>query len=144
MSSQNEYRSLNAFEKNLVFVIEKYQNGECELEEVLNSAEKVMSYKANVGIYTKRLDHNEREKAFHEQWQQENAPVAGVNHGHGILQDLFIESDSQFSRKTIELITDRDRMIVATVIQWLGSNCGMAFLAESLARFGARIVYDKK
>lgn len=47
-------------------------------------------------------------------------------------------------RKVIQEINNRDRMIVATVIQWLGSNCGMCFLGEALERFGARIVYDKK
>lgn len=138
-----EHRKLKAFEESLVYVMERYQNGECELEDVLSIADKVICYKANVGINKKRLEHNEREKAFHDQWQQENAPVSGVNHGHGILQDLFIESDSPFgfTRKAVELINDRDRMIVATVIQWLGSNCGMCFLGEALERFGARIVY---
>ena len=139
-----EHRTLEKFEDSLKSVIESYSEGDCDLESVLNMADKVMCYKANVGINAKRLEHNEREMAFYEQWMEENAPVSGVNNGHGILQDLFIESDlNRLHRKVIEEISNRDRMIVATVIQWLGSNCGMCFLGEALAKFGARISYDK-
>jgi hypothetical protein len=140
-----EHRMLKNFEDSLRYCIKSYTDGDCNLDDILNAADKVACYKANVGINTKRLPHNEREKAFYEQWLQENAPVAGVNCGHGILQDLFIESElTGFNRKVIEEISNRDRMIVATVIQWLGSNCGMCFLGEALEKFGARIVYDKK
>ncbi len=97
-----------------------------------------------MGINPSRLKHNEREQAFHDQWQQENAPVAGINNGHGILQDLFINRGESFaSRRVVEEINNRDRMIVATVIQWLGSNCGMCFLNEALARFNSHIVEKK-
>ena len=141
-----EHRTLERFEDYLRNVMESYANGDCDLEEVLYAADKISCYKANKGINTHRLEHNEREMAFYEQWLQDNAPVSGVNSGHGILQDLFIESDSPFgfTKKTVELINDRDRMIVATVIQWLGSNCGMCFLGEALGRFGARISYNRK
>jgi hypothetical protein len=141
-----EHRSLEKFKDSLRYCINAYADGECDLEAVMNAADKVACYKANVGISVKRLEHNEREKAFYEQWLQENSPVTGVNSGHGILQDLFIDSGDVvgFKRKVIEEINNRDRMIVATVIQWLGSNCGMCFLGEALEKFGARIVYDKK
>jgi hypothetical protein len=141
-----EHRTLEKFEDSLRHCINSYVDGDCDLETVMNAADKVACYKANVGISARRLEHNEREKAFYEQWLQENAPVAGVNSGHGILQDLFIDSGDVFGfkRKVIEEINNRDRMIVATVIQWLGSNCGMCFLGEALEKFGARIVYDKK
>lgn len=141
-----EHRKLESFENALRSVIESYIEGSTDLEDVLYSADKVMCYKANVGINTKRLQHNPREQAFHDQWLQENAPVAGVNCGHGILQDLFIETGDLmgFNRKVVEEINNRDRQIVATVIQWLGSNCGMAFLNEALSRFDASIVYSQR
>jgi len=141
-----EHRTLEKFEDSLRHCINSYVDGDCDLDTILNAADKVACYKANVGINAKRLPHNEREMAFYEQWKQENAPVAGVNCGHGILQDLFIETGDlmEFNRKVIEEINNRDRMIVATVIQWLGSNCGMCFLEEALQKFGARITYDKK
>jgi hypothetical protein len=47
------------------------------------------------------------------------------------------------TKECIEVISGRDRMIVATVIQWLGSNCGICFLEESLKRFGAKIIYEQ-
>jgi hypothetical protein len=142
---KNDYRKLERFEENLAYTINSYNEGNCDLEAVIEMADKVACYKANKGINTKRLPHNEREMAFYEQWQEENAPISGHNNGHGILQDLFIESDTMgFRRKVVEEISNRDRMIVATVVQWLGSNCGMCFLDEALGRFGAKIVYDKK
>ncbi len=141
-----KHRTLEAFEDSLRDSINSYVEGNCDLETILYAADKVACYKANVGISAKRLQHNPREQAFHDQWQQENAPVAGVNCGHGILQDLFIESGDLmgFSKKVIEKINNRDRMIVATVIQWLGSNVGMCFLNEALSRFNAHIVEKKK
>jgi hypothetical protein len=138
-----EHRTIEAFEAKLSDAISNYNEGDGTLDDVLHMAGKVIAYKQNIGINRNRLKHNKREKAFHDQWQQENAPVSGVNHGHGILQDLFIEVPGPFQRHVIEVISQRDRMITATVIQWLGSNCGMCFLEESLKRFGAKIVYDK-
>jgi len=34
-----EHRKLKAFEESLVYVMERYQNGECELEDVLSIAD---------------------------------------------------------------------------------------------------------
>ncbi len=139
-----KHRSLEQFEDYLRSAINSYTDGNCELEDVLYAADKVSCYKANIGINTNRLQHNEREQAFHDQWLQENAPVTGVNNGHGILQDLFISrGENMFGRKVIEEINNRDRMIVATVIQWLGSNIGICFLNEALSRFGAKITETK-
>lgn len=113
-----------------------------EVEELMAYALRQDGYENNKGYMFQRTAHNPREMAFYEQWKKENFPQAGINNGQGILQDLFIESKLDgFTRKWMLEITNRDRMIVATVIQWLGSNVGMAFLDEALARFGARIVY---
>lgn len=115
-----------------------------EIEKVIRLARRIDQYRNNVGIRVQRIEHNNRERAFHDQWLKENIPCPGLNHGNGILQDLFIESKLNTgltSPVTTEKITNRDRMIVATVIQWLGSNVGMAFLQDSLKRFDARIMY---
>lgn len=95
------------------------------------------------------MEHNEAEQAFHDQWKKENIPMYGFNHGHGTLQDLFFESNPNIlspvsTGKRILDINSRDRKIVATVIQWLGSNCGMCFLGEALDRFGHKIVKKEK
>jgi hypothetical protein len=118
---------------------------EYELDELIGYAIKTDAWESNEGYRKDRIEHCEREKAFHDQWLKENIPHSWINNGHGILQDLFIERDGFLeSRRIVEHITNRDRYIVATIIQWLGTNCGMCFLGEALERFGARIVYDKK
>jgi len=87
----------------------------------------------NKGLWFKRTTQdNPRELSFAKIWEKENTECRFVNHGNGILQDLFVKKDNKnFTRYSYNLttrITQRDRFIVATVIQWLGSNCGMGFL----------------
>lgn len=91
----------------------------------------------NKGLWSKRLEQNNpREVAFAKLWESENVDCRGINYGYGALQDLFIKHDSKcFTRVNsdcVTRITQRDRFIVATVIQWLGSNCGMGFLHKAL------------
>lgn len=115
-----------------------------ELEDIIGLSLKQDAYENNKGYMLERTEHNPREMAFYEQWQKENEPRAGVNSGNGILQDLFIESrafDHPFTKRWVLQINNRDRMIAATVIQWLGSNVGMCFLDETLKRFNAHITY---
>jgi len=119
-----------------------------EIDQIIRLALKMERQKEHVGLFSERINHNEREKAFHDQWLKENIETYGVNYGFGILQDLFFQSSGNpmglMASKCLERINERDRMIVATVIQWLGSNVGMGFLNEALRQFGARIVYNKK
>ena len=42
------------------------------------------------------------------------------------------------------VINNRDAMIAATVVQWLGTNCGRAFLDQALRQVGMRIEYDRE
>lgn len=134
----------NAFKDYLNNTLEVYPD-EIELEDLVALAIKQDSYENNKGYGFERTEHNPREKAFYEQWLKENEPLAHINHGHGLLQDLFIEIDKDypFLKKWITEITNRDRMIAATVIQWLGSNCGMSFLDEALRKVNYRIVQDE-
>lgn len=114
---------------------------ENEIEDIISLAIKQDGFEANRGYKFERTKYNQREKAFYLEWLKENKPAQGINFGQGILQDLFIEQSTDFplTRKYVEIITNRDRYIAATVIQWLGTNCGMSFLSEALKRFGARI-----
>lgn len=116
------------------------------LEEMAYSALRDIEHKQNVGINLNRLEHNDREKAFHDQWLKENDPLLYINYGNGILQDLFLRSEriGLGADTCIHKINQRDREIVATVIQWLGSNIGMCFLEESLKRCGYKITQLKK
>lgn len=75
------------------------------------------------------------EKALMEHWRDENTAQQGWNYGNGILQDLFI-TGGQLQPMLVEKITKRDRMIVATVIQWLGTNIGRCFLETAFRKAG--------
>lgn len=95
--------------------------------------------KKNRGYTYRRVFYNVREKGFADEWEKENSKQRGVNFGYGILQDLFCERDGIRGVTTKFWITYKERYIVATVIQWLGSNCGMSFLHEALKRSGYKI-----
>lgn len=99
------------------------------------------------GLYHERTENTEgfREKAFAEKWAEWNTPERSVhtNFGYGTLQDLFIKGspiDFLAKREVDRIITAEDAQLVATVIQWLGSNCGWSFLTEALGEAGFRIV----
>lgn len=103
----------------------------------------------NKGWLTERLKFNPKdlENAFSSHWIKENKPEAGINQGKGILQNLFYShvppQALMFRGKKLLKITFRDRLIVATVIQWLGTNCGLCFLREALKKAGYEIVKIK-
>lgn len=93
-----------------------------------------------------------RERVFAEAWEKENERRSGLNFGYGILQDLMVTSreagprDLSIADRTWALrprwlrvafrIGKRDRVVAATVIQWLGSNCGFSWLQEVLRGCG--------
>lgn len=74
------------------------------------------------------------EQAFAAVWIKQNEPNRGTNFGHGLLQDLMIGTHKyEFhydDEKFDPWLTDRERKICATLIQWLGTNCGRGFLHE--------------
>jgi hypothetical protein len=88
------------------------------------------------GYGYERTQHNALEKAFADAWEQENQPRPGINHGGGILQDLFYNR----AGRPIHEVTDSERMVAATVVQWLGTNVGFSFLTEILRKQGFRII----
>lgn len=118
---------------------------ENELERIIHYAENAKKENQNIGLRVERIEHNDREKAFHDEWIKENLMIPGIDYGNGILQDLFIDKGLEplTNAKWHLEVTRRERMIVATVIQWLGSNCGMSFLGQALKRCGYKIVKDE-
>lgn len=137
MKELKEYNPLKDYLNNEL----EYYPSEDEIEAIMRIASKQRDYDYNVGRSVSRIKHNDREKAFHDQWLIENEPVGHINNGHGILQDLFIDRQGVglSSSKFVHIMTPQDRMIVATIIQWLGSNVGWCFLGESLKRCGYKI-----
>jgi len=88
----------------------------------------------------KRVLYNPLEMLFARKWAEENRRCKYMNYGYGILQDLFMERKGLHSfASPVKIISNRERMIVATVIQWLGTNCGFSFLSEVLREYGYEI-----
>ena len=87
---------------------------------------------------------------FASKWSKENKKNPGTNYGHGILQDLFFSGHVFASILSTDIpkchlvITKRDRLIVATVIQWLGTNVGFCWLRETLKIAGYKITKIEK
>ena len=92
------------------------------------------------------------ERVFAEEWEKENERNPGFNYGRGILQDLMVtqrqakpgqpwarDSFSLHGLRVAFVVRQRDRCIAATVIQWLGSPCGFAWLSEVLAKCGYQL-----
>lgn len=90
------------------------------------------------GAFHDRVRYNEIEAAFSDAWEKQNIPCSGINFGSGILQDLFCERDKCWVKRIHE-VTPSERFVSATVVQWLGTNCGMSFLTEALRKCGYRI-----
>jgi len=87
-------------------------------------------------------EYGDREKIFYKKWKEENKRKSWINQGQGALQNLFAHQKTKwYLPQTWQLIiNNRDRYIVATVMQWFGTNCGWCFLEECLAKCGYKIV----
>ena len=76
----------------------------------------------HIGLWSKRLEFNIAEKVYAEAWQKEN----GLNScTRPMLAGLMNTEVGSFRH-----ITQRDAIVAATVIQWLGSNVGRCFVKE--------------
>ena len=104
------------------------------------------------GLHAWRLatqQDNPREVAFVEQWQCEHGHDTEPPH-RDLLDELLqvpISLPAVIRKPGTALhpigpATERDRIVAATVVQWLGSNCGMSFLREALRRCGYRVVEE--
>lgn len=91
--------------------------------------------KRDRGFMFERTKWNDLEKAFATHWEQENEVKAWLNQGHGLLQNLFFMDRGMFER-CVHVVTPGERYVAATAIQWLGTNCGFAFLQEALRDCG--------
>lgn len=88
------------------------------------------------------------ERALIEKWQKENVREPGLNDTVGFLQALMLHHapggrgpkfDPPLPTLSPAWMNQRDRDIVATVVQWLGTNCGQSFLLEVNRRSGGML-----
>lgn len=111
------------------------------------------------GLHHHRIVNDNREplleREFANAWVKQCKPSPGYNRGEGILADLmWIDAETDESGNKIPrdevgcrgfrsrekrwtTITPRDSTIVATVIQWLGTNCGQSFLDDVFRKAGS-------
>lgn len=80
----------------------------------------------NKGKSQYRFKQNPMEKVFAESWEEINLTPPGRANGKGILDYLMAEDPNKPNGE----VTDRDRLVAATVIQWLGSPVGQSFLTQ--------------
>jgi hypothetical protein len=92
---------------------------------------------SHVGHDSHRRSTSVAEDVFAEMWEKKNERKGGINFGLGYLELLLNDPPSSMGivedRKKPRPwrdISQRDAMVAATVIQWLGTNCGGAFLDE--------------
>ena len=71
----------------------------------------------NKGLNQYRFKENPLEKAYAEQWEKDNKECR-------TLEYLLLANHPNGE------VTDRDREVAATVIQWLGSPCGQSFVED--------------
>ena len=82
----------------------------------------------------KKYHFNNTEEAFFKNW--DNLNMKGKNPK---FMDLLFRDKHDKIKMTV-----RDRFVVATVIQWLGSNIGMCFLRDVMKDSGLEIVNAEK
>jgi len=84
----------------------------------------------NKGRIQYRFKQNPLEKAYAKAWDVCNTGYAGHIDGRGTLDYLLAENPNEPRGE----VTPRDREVAATVVQWLGSPCGQAFVNKVLER----------
>jgi hypothetical protein len=102
----------------------------------------------NRGIehYRTTYDSGDLEKAFADAWEKKNKESYVSSNGEGILQHLYFTHDQNQENEQIKLelgddliLSNKERIAAATAIQWLGTNCGFAFLRDVLKKCGYAI-----
>jgi len=88
----------------------------------------------NKGIRQYRFKQNPLEKRFAESWDEINTDSCGKLNGNGILDYIMAKNINN----PLGDISDRDRAVAATVIQWLGSPVGQSFLTQTNKRRGSK------
>jgi hypothetical protein len=94
---------------------------------------------SHVGKYANRLNHPvaDMERAFAAKWDETNNPPPFLNRGIGTLQHLLC---SDMDGRNIEReLTAEEITAAATVVQWLGTNCGFSWLRSCLAYCGYKV-----
>lgn len=78
-----------------------------------------------------------KERIFADHWRKQNENVTSfLNGGYGVLDHLLCADDRG---RILSDITQEQATSAATVIQWLGTNCGWCFLEECITQCGYKL-----
>lgn len=80
----------------------------------------------HVTFHEARLQHSPSERIYLEHWRALNKRSPGVNHGFTYIEHILCPAGLWPGP-----VSRRDAAVAASVVQWLGTNCGMAFLMEA-------------
>jgi hypothetical protein len=103
----------------------------------------------HVGRFNSRCNDSspsgDREAAFIRLWQKENSPPSFMNHGIGVLCWLLHAHYDEQGYQTFDRdeVTQEEATAAATVIQWLGTNCGWDFLNQCVEACGYKLERTK-
>ena len=99
----------------------------------------------NRGYMYERVSTHPREAVVARRWEEACEHKPHINHGYGTLQDLFFKPAGRgmFFDTCIHEVTDVEKYVVATVVQWLGSNIGMNFIESALRDCGYRVIENE-
>lgn len=96
-----------------------------------------VSHLKHAGNFFERTKTMPREKAFAEVWKRLNTPKQWINNGYICLENILLTEhknpkpmDNLLFRSLEGELTERDCFVAASVVQWLGTNCGQCFLDE--------------
>lgn len=79
------------------------------------------------GLHPERLRHfGTAEVVYIQHWQRQQIRQAGVNSGMTMLEGILKPA----AQAWVERPSQRDADVATAVIQWLGTNCGQAFVSE--------------
>jgi hypothetical protein len=91
------------------------------------------------GVYARRLEEgNPREVAFFEAWKRMHESQDFLGGLLGVPKSANTFGGFTGYDFPLGETTERDRIIASTVIQWLGSNVGIAFLEGVLRELGLK------
>lgn len=81
------------------------------------------------GMHPQRMC-NLAERIYVELFRKECSRHGGINSGFGLLEHILCPEGKPMP----PAISQRDATVATTVVQWLGTNCGMAFVHEAERR----------
>ena len=79
----------------------------------------------HISFQPKRMS-NDAERIYAERWKKENERRPAINSGFTALEHILLPDGQRVPGR----VTQRDAVVAASVIQWLGTNCGHCFVMQ--------------